>query len=74
LKKTRAQLDADMGYKPLNKFWAKVEILLGLLGVGLGFMALQFWLVLGQARSTDSLRPLRKQVLNKLIIKKGFLL
>lgn len=36
LKEARAQLFADLGYKPLNKFWAKVEIFLGLLALGLG--------------------------------------
>jgi hypothetical protein len=32
------RLQADLGHKPLNRSWAKIEILLGLLAAGLGLL------------------------------------
>lgn len=40
LKSARQQLHDDLGYRPLHRGWAKVEILLGLLAVGLGQLAM----------------------------------
>jgi hypothetical protein len=32
------ELHAHLGYKPLNRFWAKVEIFLGLSAAGIGLL------------------------------------
>ncbi len=33
-----ARLQADLGHKPLNRFWAKAELFLGLLSAGVGLL------------------------------------
>jgi hypothetical protein len=43
LKNARVQLHADLGYKPLNKLWAKLEIFLGLWTNGLGILLMLVW-------------------------------
>ncbi len=40
LKDAKQQLYQDLGWKPLNKTWAKLEILLGLVAVGCGLLAI----------------------------------
>jgi hypothetical protein len=47
-----ADLYARLGYKPLGRAWAKVEILLGLGAVGLGFL-LGSWAVTRPAPEPD---------------------
>src|SRR5260370_9265889 len=46
--KTLDDVRAALGYKHLSRFWAKAEILFGLVAAGVG-MLLGFWAVKGQA-------------------------
>jgi hypothetical protein len=41
---TRTDLHARLGYKPLSRTWAKVELLLGLTAFGLGILIGQWTL------------------------------
>jgi hypothetical protein len=45
MKEALAKLQTDLGYKQLNKIWAKVEILLGLIGVVGGGLGLFYWIL-----------------------------
>jgi uncharacterized membrane protein YphA (DoxX/SURF4 family) len=49
LDNARRQLHADLGYKPLHKTWARLEILVGLLAVGGGLL-----LILGPVLPRDA--------------------
>ena len=56
LEKARAELHQELGYKPLSKVWAKLEIFFGLLAVGLGIM-----LMLSRLLFTNPLFPPRPE-------------
>jgi hypothetical protein len=51
----RRQLHADLGYKPLHKMWAKLEIVFGLLAVGMSFLLMLAWAMPGGQRDKDFL-------------------
>ena len=43
LTKALEELQADLGYKRLNRIWAKLEILFGLGAASLGLLGIVFW-------------------------------
>lgn len=57
LQSARAQLHTDLGYKPLDKLWAKLEILVGLSANGIGVMVLLYWVVVERGLFTTLTLP-----------------
>jgi hypothetical protein len=47
-----SELHASLGYKRLNRTWAKLEILFGLLAVGAGSLLDGYWLVRAEPMTT----------------------